>query len=644
MIATNSRWLIGWVLAGGTTLASAAFSEAPTLHELVATGKLPPLEQRLPAIPLIVTPVEKPGHYGGAWHLLLNGYDHGSLLSRSIGYEQLVRWDPNWSRVLPNLAISWTVNTNATIYRFRLRPGVHWSDGHHFTAHDLVAWMDDVARDPELNPDPPAWLVVEKRLPDCVAVDDYTLEFKFHAPNALFLEQLAGMRANELTRYPAHYFRKFHYHHSPEGAEKLVRDTGLRWAQAFRTRYTPWTWRNADTPSLDPWVLATPYEPGVTNVLALRNPYYWKIDTLGRQLPYLDRVEMAVTLTAGELSGRAIAGQTDYQREGLDLKNLSDELSAADAGGKARPVRIIPSIPNSTAICLNLVHRDPHLRAALANREVRIALSEAIDRPQIIAEVYEGRGIPWQLAPRPESPFHNATLGKQHTEYAPDRSRQRLEQAGLPLDASTGLRRLADGRPFRIKLLVPAVGNDDWPSLLNRVGQSWRAIGVDLSWEVLPREAFYKQVSDNQHDGAVWWGGGGHAATLEPEYYVPVTFERLGPLRVFHAVPWVRWFLDPTALDAEEPPATVRRQMDLFRQVMAEPNQNARAALMSQVIALAADEFYVMGICLASSSLAIRTPSFHNVPGSHFDSWLYPDPGPLNPCQFYQELPPASAP
>ena len=32
------------------------------------------------------------------------------------------------------------------------------------------------------------------------------------------------------------------------------------------------------------WVLTTPYGAG-TQVVAERNPYYWKVDTEGRQLP-----------------------------------------------------------------------------------------------------------------------------------------------------------------------------------------------------------------------------------------------------------------------------------------------------------------------------------------------------------------------
>lgn len=622
-------------------LPAADFTEPPQLHAEVLAGRLPPLEQRLPTVPLVVSPIEKPGRYGGAWRMYLNGHEHGTLLSRTIGYEQLVRWDPNWSRVVPNVASSWTVSADATTYEFRLRPGMRWSDGHPFTAQDIVAWIEDVAADTELNPVPPPWLLVNGRLPACTAEGEHLVRFRFSEPNALFLEQLAGMRANELTRYPAHYFRPLHRRHSPAAAEALAKALNVTWAEAFRTRYTPWTWRNQQTPTLDAWVLETPYLPGAGELRAVRNPYYWKVDTLGRQLPYLDRLTMPIVDGDTKIAEFIIAGDIGYQREGgLGPANRSKALEA-EREKRIRTVRIIPSIPGSTAINLNLTHRDPELRRVLGNRDVRVALSQAIDRERIIREVYGGEGRPWQVAPRPESPFHHRRLGTQYTELDRSGANRLLDAAGVMRPAGEAVRRLGDGRPFAIRGLVPGLGNNEWPAVLDRVREDWREVGVDFEWEVVPRERFYQLVDDNRHDAAIWWPGGGHSVALEPEYYVPITFERLGPLRVPYAVPWARWFLDPHAPNAEEPPAPVRQQMEVFRKIVAEPDNRKRAELVARLLDESAEQFYVLGIGLEPVTLAARSPGFRNVPASHYGSWLYPDPGPLNPCQFFLDAPDA---
>jgi hypothetical protein len=43
------------------------FAEAPMLAELVKAGKLPPVEQRVPAEPLVWQPLNEIGKYGGTW-------------------------------------------------------------------------------------------------------------------------------------------------------------------------------------------------------------------------------------------------------------------------------------------------------------------------------------------------------------------------------------------------------------------------------------------------------------------------------------------------------------------------------------------------------------------------------------------------
>ena len=50
-----------------------AFNEAPVLAPRVTSGELPPVDQRLPASPVVVTPVDRPGTYGGVWRRAVHG-------------------------------------------------------------------------------------------------------------------------------------------------------------------------------------------------------------------------------------------------------------------------------------------------------------------------------------------------------------------------------------------------------------------------------------------------------------------------------------------------------------------------------------------------------------------------------------------
>ena len=73
------------------------YKEAPILAEMVAAGTLPPVEERLPDSPVVVTPFESVGQYGGTWRLVMNSPSDINTLVRTIGYENLVRsvtWQP----------------------------------------------------------------------------------------------------------------------------------------------------------------------------------------------------------------------------------------------------------------------------------------------------------------------------------------------------------------------------------------------------------------------------------------------------------------------------------------------------------------------------------------------------------------------
>ena len=75
----------------------------------------------------------------------MRGNADRGLIYRTIGYEHLLRWDPVWTRLVPNVAQSYSVNDDATEFTFRLRQGMRWSDGQPFTADDIMFWYECIA-------------------------------------------------------------------------------------------------------------------------------------------------------------------------------------------------------------------------------------------------------------------------------------------------------------------------------------------------------------------------------------------------------------------------------------------------------------------------------------------------------------------
>ena len=120
----------GRVVFGALTavlmLGSAALGQqqSPMLDEAVAAGTLPPVAERLPTNPLVVTPVESVGVYGGTWRSALRGGLDNAWIARTVAYDGLVRYDREWKQIIPNLAESWEVSEDAKTYTFKLREGL----------------------------------------------------------------------------------------------------------------------------------------------------------------------------------------------------------------------------------------------------------------------------------------------------------------------------------------------------------------------------------------------------------------------------------------------------------------------------------------------------------------------------------------
>ena len=153
--------------------------EAPSLAEMVAAGTLPPLEERLPLEPMVIEPEESIGTYGGTWRAGLRGGSDNAWIYRTIAYEQMTRWERDWSGVRPNIAKGWDVSDDSTEYTFYLREGMRWSDGEPFTSDDVVFWYEDVLMNEELTPSVPNWLMAGDEPVVVEAVDDYTVKFSF---------------------------------------------------------------------------------------------------------------------------------------------------------------------------------------------------------------------------------------------------------------------------------------------------------------------------------------------------------------------------------------------------------------------------------------------------------------------------------
>ena len=165
--------------------------------------------------------------------------------------------------------------------------------------------------------------------------------------------------------------------------------------------------------------------------------------------------------------------------------------------------------------------------------------------------------------------------------------------------------------------------------MAQQIQRYWRAVGLDVRLRGFDRHTYVLRQGANLPDAALWPGISGRSVMLDPRYYLPFSHE------TDYAVAWARWYDDPAHPDAQEPPEKTRRQLALYDRLQATPDPARQTALMREILDLAADAFYVIGIARPEPGFGIQTNRFHNVPAVIPQAWVYPDPAPTNPSQYF---------
>jgi len=606
------------------------YSEAPMLAEQVAAGTLPPVDERLPDDPLVEVPLESVGTYGGTWRQALRG-GSDNLIERTVGYTRLARWNREWTDVIPDVAESFTVNDDATEFRFQLREGHRWSDGEPFTSADILFWYNDVLMNEALTPEVPSWLQSGGEPVVVEASGDHQVTFRFAEPNALFLSNMATVRgAAILAASPRHYLEQFHADYNDQ-ADAMAQEAGAAdWVQHFTTRveYPHSRWRDADRPSLDAWVLTEPYD-GTGQVVAERNPYYHKVDPEGQQLPYIDYVTFDVMESRQAIVLMAINGELDFQNRHIETADARPLIVQNQEQGNYDLWIAQPAWSNAMMINLNQTHKDPVLREIFSNRDFRVGLSHAINRDELNQIIYAGVAPPYQAAPRPGTELYDEEMATQYTAYDPALANEYLDHV-VPERDQDGFRLRPDGE--RLSFAVNVLNSRQFQiDALELVRGYWADVGIEMFVRPLERSLSISLRQANDHDANVWIGGGGYdrLGLLDPKWYFPFEWQSS------YAGAWGIWAQNPNDPNAEEPDETVLRALDLYRQVQATPDLEGQLDLMRQILAITEEQFYVIGTNMEPDRVGIVNADLRNVPDAMPNTYFYMTPGPAAAEQFY---------
>ena len=593
---------LGLGICVSPSFAQAKYSEAPELLELVKQGKLPPVEERLPENPVVVEPLQEVGQYGGTWRRCWMGLSDSSGPNKVAGHVRLVRFNADGSELQPDLAERWEMSPDGTTFTFYLRKGVKWSDGHPFTADDVVFWYEDITLNKDLNPIVPEWLSTDGEAPTLEKVDDYTFRLKFAKPYPIFVHRQAlygGFYA------PRHYLEKVHIDYVPEEEiQAMVEADGFHSWDQFFTAKEDWL-QNPELPVVFAWKMVS---NTTTRMVAERNPYFYKVDTAGNQLPYIDKMVHELTQDKEIINMRALSGELDMQNRHIAVTDYPLFMENR-AKGDYRVMTWIDANASCPVLYINQNVQDDQLKKLFREKDFRVALSLAIDREELNELVYYGLGKPRQAAVVSTSPNFNPEWEKAYAEFNPDMANKLLDGLGLTEYDAEGYRLGLDGKPLALTIEFASGVFGPWDDVLELVTtRYWANIGIKAVLKPEDRSLYNVRCNANEVEIGVWDMRRVNILLINPDRLLGTAYgdSPWAPL-------WGQWYTSQGKA-GEEPPQEVKRIFEIWEEVKATADEGARDELFREMTDIHKDNIWMIGAVGETPQLAIVKNNFRNVP------------------------------
>ncbi len=535
----------------------AGFNEAPALREKVAAGELPPVEQRLPEEPMVVQPLRGIGVYGGTLRLSARGPMGQGLDVETTRIQELAVFSPDLQSVVPNVAKGWELSDDYKTLTIFLREGMKWSDGEPFTADDVLFWYEDILLDDQLFPSKPQEWTPGGELPKVEKLNDYAVRFRFVRPNPTIISALAVSRGDIFA--PKHYLKKYHIKYNPD-ANDLAKSEGYeQWWIAFKFHNERGArLQDPDLPVVDPWVLSTVDSQG--NRYYERNPYFWKVDVAGNQLPYIDTQARIMVENVQVLELKVIAGEFDVMAHGSPtfMKDYTLFKEGEEKGDYRVLVRNAPR-GNAQVFGLNLTHKDPILREIFNDIRFRQAFSLAIDRNELNELFYFGKATPRQATVVPWASFYEDWMGKYYAEFDPEKANELLDEMGLEWNTGHEYRLRPDGEVLSLTL----ESQKKLVAINEVISDHLKRVGIKADVQSRSTPLLRRRFSENEADVGQWSMAQTTELAMQRSLYwvIPPWQLWVG----LSCVPWGNW-LQSGGETGEEPPETVKKLYALARE------------------------------------------------------------------------------
>jgi peptide/nickel transport system substrate-binding protein len=563
---------------------SGKYSEAPELAAKVATGELPPVDERLPLEPLVIEPVSEVGQYGGVWRQL----HMGTTDVMQNNYKTAEFWgkfNPD-GIIEPNVAKGWEFSEDGKSLTIYMREGMKWSDGEPFTADDVMFWYNDIILNDELTPAKPSALKRAGELGVVEKVDDYTIKITWVEPYGAFYDHLSTFKMWQ----PAHYLKQFHaaYADPAELEAKMAEEGFDLWTDLFasKTAFSD----NPGTPDIMPWIPTNRVDAPVQ--IWERNPYYYKVDTAGNQLPYINRIERTLLPDAEAILLKAVAGDADFESRRIENVQNYPVLKENEEKGGYRVVMEDNAGSNIGTTFFNYAHKDEYLRELFLEKDFRVAMSHAVNRQEISDIVHKGLCPPSQATVAQASIWWEEKYSNAYIEFDPDKANELLDSLGLDQRDADGFRLRPDGQRLTLINFIFDEARTAQVEMAELMKDHWKAVGIEVINKPLDRQLWVTQTQALEHDLSVYIFNAGHK-TQTPVQQLSMFCVEAGATHWAYA--WALWYQTGGA-EGLEPPAEIKELQAIYEQCLAETDVDKRNALIKQACENHAENLWMIGI------------------------------------------------
>ena len=514
--------------AEGAAVAGGKYSEAPMLARLVAQGKLPPVEERLPDVPVVAGPGVLHGEEYLDW--TPGNYSDGRTLETTAMFLDFtvmaiatnnILWAPDHSTkdMIPVLVEEFNASDDYTVFDFTIRKGLKWSNGDPATTEDVRFNFEDLFEYPEAEIAYPSNLHSQGNmrypLVDLEIKDEYSFTLTFDRPYGYFLADLRSWIADStMILRPSKFLKDYHPKYTDVAKlNDLAKEVGLvDWKQHLQSKAANHWGRRRDfntvgVPHFQAWFTT---EISETDVHVERNPYYCWVDTLGQQLPYIDRMH-AYNINELEaqllkiLSGEIDVNQSDWMR----LPTMPVLLEGAERGGYQ--VQLSGGFNSPPLLFVNqdfdYETPDSQWQKLVQDPQKRFgkAVALAIDKHDINDSLYFGKYRMDDLVTTPD--------------YDPDQANGLLDELGMTTRDGKGFRTYPDGSTLAIQIMTHGASPDQIDVAL-LISQYLQAIGINATAKQVAPQIFHEKGRNNEYMMTVMWNDQpGHASGISQDYW-----------------------------------------------------------------------------------------------------------------------------